>query len=468
MTAVSTATREAETSVLGAIMLDNAALARVRPAGGPLLEATDFGVPSHRLIFAAMLALAAAEPPMPVDPITLALALEHRGQLVEAGTLDYLVKLDQTAATAVNVEYHADIVRAQSASRRVAELGTQLARTAAGDPADVDAAIAAARASLDAIAAGRATGGTFAHVAEHIHEALVDLDKRVAGKAGPKGRRIPVGLADLDGLLAGQRPGQVMVIGGRPGAGKTAFALMLAVRYAREGVGDVLISSLEAPAAEFVGRMLVAEARVDNRRFDSGRVSYDEMQRLQDAAVSLSRLPIYLSGDPGIRVDEIVAKVEAWPRPVAGVVVDYVQLVRARGRFDTREQEVSAVSRSFKRLAMLGGDEHPERHTRVVLAAQINRDSSKDAAGQRKARRPRAADLRESGALEQDADIIVLCHRDALTDPSADPTEAEIGVDKNRGGPCGWVKMRWLGQFGRFECATAAAWHGAEQQGMGV
>lgn len=430
-------TREAELSVLGSIMLDNAALQEAESAG---LLASSFADGRNRIIFAAMQGLAQAS--KPIDPVTLLGELGR--QATAAGGLDYLGELAAASASAVNIRHHAIIVR-QAAQVRSLGQGlagvVQKARTGELEVSDlVDQASAVLQAARD----GRPVEAV-------THQALLRMAIEAAHAAYKKPGQIqgiPLGFANLDGFVGGLAPGSLNILAARPSMGKTALAMNAAVNAGRAGRG-VLFVSLEMPTRELAIRVLASEARVDGERIRSGHLSDADIDRLTQAVGARPvGLPIHWCDRATMSAAAIRAEAQAVAStpgapPLGLVVVDYLQLVQGRAggnKSRNREQEVSEISRDFKLLAKDLG-------VPVLLLSQLNRSVE-----QRANKRPMLSDLRESGAIEQDADLVMFVYRDDYYNEASDARGlAEVIVAKNRNGSTGTRVLKFFKQWTRFD-----------------
>jgi replicative DNA helicase len=427
---------EAEESVLGGIMLDNTALDRVIE----LLQPDDFYRGAHRRIFRAMMEL--SERSEPVDLITLSETLKARGELTEIGGGAYLAELTERVPTAANVAHHAKIVRERSILRGLIEASTEIASRGYQAPDNVDELLDRAEQLIFGIQE-RKVKQAFAHISDVLVESIKQIERLYEHKQAVTG--VPTGFADLDTLTAGLQPSDLIIVAGRPSMGKSALCTNIAEHAALRADVGVAIFSLEMGKEQLAMRMLCSEARVDLARVRTGHLSDREFPKLAMAAGRLGDAPIYIDDTPALSVLELRAKARRLKRDQSAklglVIVDYIQLMRSSEGKDNREQEISEISRSLKALAK-------ELNVPVVALSQLNRQVES-----RQPPVPRLADLRESGAIEQDADVICFLYRDEYYNPEDTEKQgvAEVHVAKQRNGPIGKVELTFLKEFTRFE-----------------
>jgi replicative DNA helicase len=430
---------EAEESVLGGVLLDNAALDRVLE----VVSADDFYREAHRRIFAAMLEL--SERSEPADIITLSDLLRSRGLLAEVGGAAYLGELAERVPTAANIMQYARIVKEKAILRGLIAAATDIATRGYDAREDVDELLDQAEHRIFAISE-RKIRPSFFRMGDVIMETLKTVERLYEHKQLVTG--VPTGFDDLDRLTAGLQPSDLIIIAGRPSMGKTAFALNIAQHAALTAGLGVAVFSLEMAKEQLVLRMLCSEARVDNAKVRAGYLGERDFPKLAMAAQRLAEAPIYIDDSPGLSVLELRAKARRLKRdPTAKlglVIVDYLQLMRGLGPSDSREQEISQISRSLKGLAK-------ELSLPVVALSQLNRQVES-----RADRRPMMADLRESGAIEQDADVIAFIFREEVYKPEQDELHgiAEVIVAKQRNGPTDNVKLTFRREITRFENYT--------------
>jgi replicative DNA helicase len=431
---------DAERSVLGGILLRTDALTQI-----PDVQPEDFYVPAHQDIHRAMLAL--FEHGRPIDVVTLEEELQRQQKLGRVGGVAYLAELQASVPTAENIAHYGRIVRDHSTLRQLIARASEIAARAHEPEGEVGEFLDLAEHQIFEIAQ-RGESTSFKPIKPlmlHVMDAIARRNKQ--GVTG-----VPTGFAQLDDLTAGLQPAELIVLAARPSVGKTSFALSLALNAAVERGLPVLFFSLEMSFQNVVERMLCATARVDTSLVRSGFVD-KVWGPLTRAASKISEAPMFLDDSPTPTVLEIRSKARRFRAdkkvfPEEGrlglVIVDYLQLVKPHRDADTREQEVSAVSRGLKALAK-------DLHCPVVALAQLRR-SAED----RQDQVPRLSDLRESGAIEQDADVVAFLHRDKQ-DPSEDAQTLKLVLAKQRNGPTGDVDLVFLRKYTRFESAATHA-----------
>ncbi|MGE5304397.1 MAG: replicative DNA helicase [Alphaproteobacteria bacterium] len=428
---------EAESSVLGGILLENDAINQVLE----LLRSEDFYRESHRKVFRAMIEL--SDRAEPVDLITLSEFLKSRNELEAVGGTAYLASLADFVPTAANISYYARIVREKSILRSLISTATDIATRGYEEQGNVDEFLDAAEKVIFDISEKKIKA-SFVAVGDMIKDTLKTVEKLYERKEMVTG--VPTGYEDLDRLTAGLQPADLIIVAGRPGMGKTAFALNIATNAAFTGVGAAVFS-LEMAREQLVLRMLCSEARVNSSKVRSGYLGERDFPQLAKAAGRLHEAPIYIDDTPAISVLELRAKARRLVRDrtkkIGLIVVDYLQLMRGMGAASNREQEISEISRSLKALAK-------ELNVPVIALSQLNRRVE-----DRSDRRPMMSDLRESGAIEQDADVIMFIYRDEVYNKDEDKRgTAEVIVAKQRNGPIDTVKLTFLNEYTRFENYT--------------
>jgi replicative DNA helicase len=428
---------EAEQSVLGAILLDNDAINQAIE----ILTAEDFYRESHREIFRAMVAL--SERNQPVDAITLTDALRTGGVLEAVGGAGYIAELAACVPTAANAGHYARIVREKSLLRSLASISTEIASGAYDSPPNVDEYLDESEHKIFEISERRVRQ-SFHGMPELTRESIRLLERLYERKELVTG--VPTGFLDLDRLTAGLQPSDLIIIAARPSMGKTALALNIAAHAATEcdpRIG-VALFSLEMSKEQLVLRMLCAEGRVDSSRARAGYLGERDFPKLAQAAARLSEAPIFIDDSSDTSSIVLKAKCRRLMRErnanLGLIIIDYLQLMRSARPGESREKEIAEISRSLKALAK-------ELKVPVVALSQLNRQVET-----RPDRRPLLADLRESGAIEQDADVIAFIYRDEMYHrDSKEPGVAEVIIAKQRNGPTGTAKLTYLTQFTRFE-----------------
>jgi len=430
---------EAEQCVLGAILIENEALTRALE----LLRPEDFYRENHRQIFTAMIEL--FEKNEPADIITLTELLKRKNKLDESGGASYLVELAEKIPTAANIEYYAKIVRQKSVLRSLIHSATQIVARAAQAQDDVEDILDFSEKTIFSIAENQIKP-SYHPLKTILKKTFKDIDRLYEKKQLVTG--VPSGFTDLDTLTSGFQPADLIIVAGRPSMGKTAFCLNIAQYAASEGGVPTAIFSLEMSKEQLALRMLCSEARVDNHRLRIGCIAENEWGRLAMAAGKLAETNIFIDDTPGISVLEMRAKARRMKAEhgLGLIIVDYLQLMSSsRSRTESREQEISEISRSLKALAK-------ELNVPVIALSQLNRRVE-----DRVDKRPHMADLRESGAIEQDADVIIFIYREEVYHPDSEEAKgkAEIIIGKQRNGPIGDVKLTFLSEYTKFENYSA-------------
>ena len=431
---------EAEQSVLGGLMLENEAWEKV----ADLLSEADFYQHANRVIFEAVRAL--ADEALPFDVVTVAEWLERNRSIEEAGGLAYLGQLVQNTPSAANVKAYAGIVRERSVLRQLARVGNSIADSAFATDGRTTAELldhAEQRVFEIADQTGRGRGGftqvkdVLAEVVDRI-DALYQKDSPITG--------VPTGYADLDDLTSGLQRSDLVIVAGRPSMGKTSFAMNLAEHIAIAEKLPVAVFSMEMPDEQLVMRMLSSLGRIDQRKVRTGKLDDDDWPRLTSALGILKEARLFIDDTPALTPTELHARARRLKREHADlglIVIDYLQLMQVPGTKENRATEISEISRSLKALAK-------ELEVPIIALSQLNRSLE-----QRPNKRPVMSDLRESGAIEQDADLIVFIYRDEVyNEDSSDKGTAEIIIGKQRNGPIGTVRLTFLGQYTRFESFT--------------
>lgn len=424
---------EAERAVLGAILVENETIYTVME----ILEPSSFYQPAHRLIFSTMLQL--NERGHPIDIITLTDRLRSEGNLDQAGGPDYVPSLADEVPTSAGAANYARIVREKAVLRHLIETATEIVQDCMEAPSDVDELLDDAERRMFAISEQRIQSG-FLSMREIVKSSFKTIESLYEKKETITG--VATGYKDIDNLTSGFQPSDLIIIAGRPSMGKTAFALNIAQNAALVHDKKVAVFSLEMAKEQLVMRMLCSEARVNAHSLRSGILSQTDWPKLTTAAGRLADASIFIDDTPAIGSMEMRAKTRRMKadRGLDLIIVDYLQLMSSRSRSDSREQEISEISRSLKALAK-------ELNVPVVALSQLNRGVEG-----RHDKRPILADLRESGAIEQDADVIVFIYRDEVYNKdSMEKGVAEIIIGKQRNGPVGIRKLTWLDKYTRFE-----------------
>lgn len=424
---------EAEQAVLGAVLLQAEALITSMER----LRSEDFYDPSHQLIYEAMVEL--GEDNQPIDLITLTAHLQDGQHLEEIGGVSYLSRLANAVPTAANVEYYAQIVEEKSMLRRLIRTATNIVSEGYAAADDVGIMLGEAEKQILEISNRRSSSGFIS-----IRDVLMDVFERVehlyTNKGGTTG--IPSGFIDLDKMTSGFQRNDLIIVAARPSVGKTAFALNIAQNVGVRSRETVAIFSLEMSAAQLVQRMICAESNVDAGRMRTGYLEGDDWEKLTMAIGSLSEAQIFIDDTPGITVADIRAKCRRLKkeRGLGMILIDYLQLIQGRGKSgENRQQEVSEISRTLKQIAR-------ELEVPVIALSQLSRGVE-----QRQDKRPMMSDLRESGSIEQDADIVAFLYRDDYYDKETEKKNIiEIIIAKQRNGPVGTVELVFLKNFNKF------------------
>jgi replicative DNA helicase len=435
---------EAEQAVLGAMLLDqDAALKAVQ-----ILEDVAFYRDGHRRIFRAMAHL--VDRGDVLDPVVLRDALAHRGDLEAAGGMEYIAELLDVVPTAANVEFHARIVRDKSLLRRLIEVGSQLVQAAYEGRSEVGTLLDEAEQRVFEVSHARGTQEVV-RIKELMWQAMERIEARDRGDESVRG--VPSGFADLDLKTNGFQKSDLIIVAARPSMGKTSLCLNLAANAALEHKVPVAIFSLEMSKDQLVERLLAAEAFVDLHRLRSGGLRPDDYPKLSRAAGLLGTAPIWIDDTPALTLLELRSKARRLKaeHDIRLIVIDYLQLIRGTGKTESRQEEISYISRSLKALAR-------ELQTPVIALSQLSRAPEQRGGD----RRPVLSDLRDSGAIEQDADLVVFIYRSEMyaTVIEREDTEeglAEIHLAKHRNGPTGTLKLTFLKQYTRFENHTDRA-----------
>jgi replicative DNA helicase len=426
---------EAEESLFSTILIDNDALLDIVE----ILTPDDFYKPAHQKIFFAVTDLFAKGEP--IDLVTLTNFLRNNRQLDEIGGAAYLAGLIDTVPIAVNPKHYAKIIHDKACLRRLIQKSHEISRRCFEQQGDIDEVINFAESSIFEISEDKIKP-TFFPLGKIIEFNIDELEERQGNRTLLTG--VPSRFTRLDELTAGFQKSDLIILAARPSMGKTAFALNLARNAAVEGNVPVAVFSLEMSKEQLSMRLLCAESRVDSARLRSGYFSQEDWEKLTDAAGVLSKAPIYIDDSPGLGSLDVRAKARRlkMERGLGLIVIDYIQLMHSRIISDRRDLEISEISRALKALAK-------ELDIPVIALSQLNRKLE-----ERSDKRPQLSDLRESGALEQDADVVIFIYRDEVynkeeTNPHINT--AEIIVAKQRNGPIGMAPMAFLKTYTRFE-----------------
>jgi len=426
---------EAEESILSAILIDNNTLLDVFD----ILTSDDFYKSAHKIIFSAIADLFAKTEP--VDLVTLSNILKEQDKLEKVGGATYLARLVDAVPLAVNAQHYARIVHDKASLRRLIEKANIIARRCFEDRGNVDEVIDFAESSIFEISQNK-TYKAFYPISKLIEVNIDTLEERQGNKALVTG--VPTGFSLLDQMTSGFQNSDLIIIAARPSMGKTALALNIARNAAINDNIPVALFSLEMSKEQLSMRMLSSEARLNSSRLRSGFISQDDWMKITEAAGSLSNAPIYIDDSPDISAMEIRAKARRlkMDKKIGLVIIDYLQLMKTKGLTERRDLEISDISRSLKALSK-------ELDLPVVALSQLNRMLE-----QRSDKRPQLSDLRESGALEQDADLVTFIYRDEVynkDENNPNKGKAELIISKQRNGPTGTVPLIFLDTYTRFE-----------------
>lgn len=425
--------QEAEQSVLGAIFLEPQAIV----TASETLLTDDFYQASHRLIFDAMLRL--SDLGKAIDILTVTEELSNRNELEDVGGISYMTELANAVPTAANVAYYAEIVAQKALLRRLIHTATKIVEDSFTREDEVADLLSEAEKRIMEVAS-RSNSSDFKHVKDVLVQTYENVEKLQNRKGDITG--IPTGFRDLDRLTAGFQRGDLIIVAARPSVGKTAFALNVAQAVGTQTTENVAIFSLEMGAEQLVMRMLCAEGNIDAQVLRTGALTNEDWRKLTMAMGSLSKAGIYIDDAAGIRVNEIRAKCRRLKQEsgLGMILIDYLQLIQGSGSSaGNRQQEVSEISRSLKALAR-------ELEVPVIALSQLSRGVE-----QRQDKRPMMSDLRESGSIEQDADIVAFLYREDYYDKETeDANTIEIIVAKQRNGPTDTVKLAFKKEFNKF------------------
>lgn len=434
---------EAEQSVLGGLLLDNSSWDRI----ADILTDQDFYRDDHKRIFRHISKL--AEHGKPADVITVSESLESNNELQYVGGLAYIGLLATNTPSAANIRRYGEIVRERSIMRHLAEVGTEIADSAY-NPLGRDAAelLDQAESRVFEIAESSARGKQgFLSMPPLLKEVVERIDSLYSQDNPNEITGIGSGFVDLDGMTAGLQKGDLIIVAGRPSMGKTAFSINVAENVAIDSNLPVAIFSMEMGGAQLVMRMLGSVGRLDQHKLKTGRLEDEDWHKLTYAVGKLSEAPIHIDESGQLTVLEVRARARRLARQYGGqlglIVIDYIQLMSGSGKDQNRTLELGEISRGLKGLAK-------ELQVPVIALSQLSRSVE-----QRTDKRPMMSDLRESGAIEQDADLILFMYRDEYYNKeSPDKGLAEVIVGKHRNGPTGRIRLAFLGHYSRFENAA--------------
>ena len=423
---------EAEKAVLGAAFLSKNALADAME----YLEPQDFYRKAHQIIFEKMVQLNDAD--QPIDPLTMKNVLDQDNQTENIGGVAYIAELATAVPTAANVVYYSKIVHDKAISRRLINTATKIINDSyAGNDKIEDQLDRAEQEIMSVSENSRQTG--FKSISDVLQESINHVSELSSQDSEITG--LSTGYAQLDEMTTGLHKDELVIIAARPAVGKTAFVLNIAQNVATRTDNTVAIFSLEMGAESLANRMLCAEGNINANHLRTGQLTQDEWQSLFIATGALSNASIYIDDTPGISIGELRSKCRKFKleHDLKLIIIDYLQLMSGSGKSDSRQQEISEISRSLKGLAR-------ELNVPVIALSQLSR-----AVEQRPEHRPMLSDLRESGAIEQDADVVMFIYRDDYYNKDSDMKNiAEITIAKQRNGPIGTINLVWLPQYTKF------------------
>ncbi len=431
----------AERALLGAVIADNSVI----PDAAELVSPDDFANPAHGQIFAAMLAL--DNKSNRVDPVTLAEELKILGHLASAGGVPYLTQLDQSISFGFNAVEYARIVKDRSVRRGLAEVGRQIMDMATAESGSVEELVDESERKVFNIAQKKRSG-ELVPMNELVEPALANIEKMRSNETGITG--ITSGFPDLDRQLTGFHGGELIILAARPGIGKTSLAMNFALNACKETGRSVAVFSLEMPNTQLVERLLATQARIDVAKLrGGGKLTQNDMDRLGEAGAELFGLKMYVDDSGALSSFDLRAKARRLKQredDLCMIVIDYLQLMHQKGKVESRQLEVAEISRALKQLAK-------ELDLPIIALSQLNRKVE-----ERKDGKPMLSDLRESGAIEQDADVVMFIHRDEQGEDGAPPPPSskmaipvELIIAKQRNGPVGSVDLMFLSSYTRFE-----------------
>ena len=425
---------EAETAVMGSMLLEEDALI----TAVELLEESAFYKDAHRKLFSAMVGLYRNN--VAVDLVTLTDELKRRNWLEELGGPTYLAGLTSVVPTAANVEHYCHIVKAKALLRALIKAATRITTDCYEEVITPDLLLDRAEASIFEIASKKIKRDAVS-IKELIKSSIETIDALYQRKGFITG--LPTGFAELDQMTAGLQPAELIIVAGRPGMGKSSFALCVAETLALRQKVPVAIFSLEMAEEHLVQRMLCSHARINAHNVRSGMLSASDWPKLTQAAGKLSETPVFIDDSPGLSILELRAKARRLKtrHGIGLLILDYLQMMEEPSRSDNRQQEVAVISRSLKALAR-------ELNIPVIAVSQLSRAPEQRG----DASRPRLSDLRESGSIEQDADVVLFLYREEYYKPTEENKGvAEVIIGKQRNGPTGTVRLAFIKEYTRFE-----------------
>jgi replicative DNA helicase len=429
---------EAEQSVIGGLLRDNGAWDRI----ADFMHADDFYRYDHRIIFEQVVRLINAA--KPADVITVYESLSTLGKSEEVGGLQYLNAMAQNTPSAANIRRYAEIVRDRGVLRKLITVADEISGNAFNPQGkEVKEMLDEAESKIFAIAEQGARGAQgWIPVQPLLTQVVERIDELYSRDNQSEITGVPTGFIDLDRMTSGLQPGDLVIVAGRPSMGKTAFSLNIGENVAIEAGLPVAVFSMEMGGAQLAMRMLGSVGQLDQHRLRTGRLNDEDWPRLTHAIQKMNDAQLYIDETAGLNPIELRARARRLSRQCGKlglIIIDYLQLMTGSKAGDNRTAEISEISRSLKGLAK-------ELHCPVIALSQLNRSLE-----QRPNKRPVMSDLRESGAIEQDADVIIFLYRDEVYNPdSPDKGTAEIIIGKQRNGPIGAIRLTWIGQYTKF------------------
>ncbi len=424
---------EAEVSVLGAMLQDSAAVLRATEH----LRPEDFYQPEHKEIFSVMMDLYLQR--RPIDLVTLHTELARRGSLEGVGGNAYLMKILNSVPTSANVKAYIDIVQEKSTMRKLIQACQKISGECFTQQTPLENILSSAEKAIFDIVMNQTDGETLVPLREVLVKTYDQIDElsRLQGAIGG----VPTGFIDLDNLLTGLHPGELVVVGARPSMGKTSFAMNIASHASLKRGKSVAVFTLEMPREQIAMRMLCSDAQVDMQRVRKGTLTDKDWSNLANSVQSMADAPMYIDDTAGITPSQLRSRCRRlkMDKGLDLVVVDYLGLMKADGRVESRQLEVSEISRQLKAIAL-------DMKIPIIACAQLSR-ANKD----RVDKRPVLSDLRDSGSIEQDADVVMFLHREEYYNKDTeDKNIGEVIISKQRSGPLGTVKLAWLSEYTTF------------------
>lgn len=421
---------EAEQAVLGAMLID----AECIPVVIEQLKETDFYFPQNKMIFETFVRMFLNN--LTIDPVTILEVLKEDGKFDEVGGREYLMQLMELTPTAAHVNEYIRILRDKSLLRQTAEAAGKILDSVYSGEGSAKEVVENAERMIYDVREGREVKGLY-HIKSVIFDVYSNLDELAKNAGQLPG--LPTGVSELDRYITGLKKSDLILMASRPGMGKTSFALNIALNAAKYSKKSVVIFQLEMSRDQLGMRLMSSEALIDMHKLQMGELNDDEWERLAHASEVLSKTNIYIDDNPALTVADMKSKCRRIGSDLGLIVIDYLQLMQTGHRVENRTTEVGEISRAMKIMAK-------ELNVPVVCCAQLSRASE-----QRQDKRPMLSDLRESGSIEQDADIVIFLYRESYYNrDSEDTNTAECIVAKNRHGTTGTIKLQWLGQYTSF------------------